>query len=108
MPHFDLGFVSAPSMLISRLVLNLRTYKQSSRDEFQSRSLRPINFAPASSQVFGNIGAPLDHDQWTSRSGNLFEDEVEHEMEELSEATDSVSAVDHIFISIKVRSQRLA
>lgn len=57
-------------MLISRLVLNLRTYDQSEAQQHVDIDTGPSNsiqFADAGSRILGNIGAPLDHGQWTNQ-----------------------------------------
>lgn len=53
-------------MLISRLVLNLRSY-----DEAPTlASLPTLRFAQVESRILGSIGAPIDCNQWDS-SGRL-------------------------------------
>ncbi|KAJ3920730.1 hypothetical protein F5877DRAFT_65530 [Lentinula edodes] len=71
------GFVTPffnilPNLLISRLMLNLRTYSESGNtttSEGQQTHVSSLNFA--SNQMLGNIGAPLD--------GGSFNEEEEAE-----------------------------
>ncbi|KAJ4489273.1 hypothetical protein C8J55DRAFT_486562 [Lentinula edodes] len=74
------GFVAPffeilPNILISRLMLNLRTYSEpgnTSISQGQQTRVSSLNFA--SNQMLGNIGAPLD--------GGSFNEEEEEEEEE--------------------------
>ncbi|KAJ3881614.1 hypothetical protein F5051DRAFT_425594 [Lentinula edodes] len=74
------GFVAPffeilPNLLISRLMLNLRTYSEpgnSTISQGQQTHVSSLNFA--SNQMLGNIGAPLD--------GGSFNEEEEEEEEE--------------------------
>lgn len=74
-------------MLINRLVLNLRTYEKPSVNHLQSQTLPKISFAPGptSSRILGSIGAPLDHDQWTT----CYEEEETEAAEECEERQSS-------------------
>lgn len=62
--------------MISRLVLNLRTFDTS--DSESTISGRRALDAPAfaHNRMLGNIGAPLDSDQWDAE---LFDDDVVHD-----------------------------
>ncbi|KAJ3847939.1 hypothetical protein EV368DRAFT_68692 [Lentinula lateritia] len=69
-PFFDI----LPNILISRLMLNLRTYSEpgnSTISQGQQTHVSSLNFA--SNQMLGNIGAPLD--------GGSFNEEEEEEEE---------------------------
>ncbi|KAJ3978429.1 hypothetical protein F5890DRAFT_195311 [Lentinula detonsa] len=72
-------FSFLPNMLISRLMLNLRTFPTSGTGDTLTTSQRAqfssLHFA--SNQMLGNIGAPLD--------GGSFNEEEEEEEEELNE-----------------------
>ncbi|KAJ3792707.1 hypothetical protein GGU11DRAFT_880856 [Lentinula aff. detonsa] len=74
-PFFDF----LPNMLISRLMLNLRTFPTPGTGDTLTTSQRAhfssLHFA--SNQMLGNIGAPLD--------GGSFNEEEEEEEEELNE-----------------------
>lgn len=69
-----------PNILVTRLVLNLRTFgnETSSHGAHHGAAgdpsrLRPIEFSPQTqveSRILGNIGAPIDYDQW---NGSQFE-----------------------------------
>lgn len=62
------------NLLVNRLVLNLRTFGNETaggladrRSAGPSSRLQPIQFAhqdQTESRILGNIGAPLDYDQW--------------------------------------------
>ncbi|KAJ4466155.1 hypothetical protein C8J55DRAFT_587761 [Lentinula edodes] len=68
-------FPRFPNILISRLMLNLRTYSEpgnSTISQGQQTHVSSLNFA--SNQMLGNIGAPLD--------GESFNEEAEEEEEE--------------------------
>ncbi|KAJ3804441.1 hypothetical protein F5876DRAFT_70626 [Lentinula aff. lateritia] len=70
-PFFDI----LPNLLISRLMLNLRTYSEPGNttiSQGQQTRVSLLNFA--SNQMLGNIGAPLD--------GRSFNEEEEEEEEE--------------------------
>ncbi|KAJ3901735.1 hypothetical protein F5879DRAFT_1003694 [Lentinula edodes] len=70
-PFFDI----LPNLLISRLMLNLRTYSEPGNttiSQGQQTHVSSLNFA--SNQMLGNIGAPLD--------GGSFNEEEEEEEEE--------------------------
>ncbi|KAJ3858840.1 hypothetical protein EV359DRAFT_87139 [Lentinula novae-zelandiae] len=72
-PFFDI----LPNILISRLMLNLRTYSEpgnTSISQGQQTRVSSLNFA--SNQMLGNIGAPLD-----GRSFNEEEEEEEDRVE---------------------------
>ncbi|KAJ3897383.1 hypothetical protein F5879DRAFT_983099 [Lentinula edodes] len=72
-PFFDL----LPNLLISRLMLNLRTYSEpgnSTISQGQQTHVSSLNFA--SNQMLGNIGAPLD-------GGSFNEEEEEEERVEI-------------------------
>ncbi|KAJ3886521.1 hypothetical protein GG344DRAFT_69602 [Lentinula edodes] len=69
-PFFDI----LPNILISRLMLNLRTYSEpgnTSISQGQQTCVSSLNFA--SNQMLGNIGAPLD--------GGSFNEQEEEEEE---------------------------
>ncbi|KAJ3804597.1 hypothetical protein F5876DRAFT_70496 [Lentinula aff. lateritia] len=72
-PFFDI----LPNILISRLMLNLRTYSEpenSTISQGQQTHVSSLNFA--SNQMLGNIGAPLD-------GGSFNEEEEEEERVEI-------------------------
>ncbi|EIM88742.1 uncharacterized protein STEHIDRAFT_109094 [Stereum hirsutum FP-91666 SS1] len=61
----EIGSASLPSLLVNRVVLNLRNFDRKSRDtetELSTTALPHIQFE--GSRWLGNIGAPLDHSQW--------------------------------------------
>ncbi|EIM89204.1 uncharacterized protein STEHIDRAFT_154884 [Stereum hirsutum FP-91666 SS1] len=60
-----------PNLFVNRLVLNLRLYSQQ-QESSESSSLPGIAFVQ--NRFLGNIGAPLDHDQWDSILDDVFED----------------------------------
>ncbi|KAH7870598.1 uncharacterized protein C8R40DRAFT_1211764 [Lentinula edodes] len=69
------SFPRLPNILISRLMLNLRTYSEPGNttiSQGQQTRVSSLNFA--SNQMLGNIGAPLD--------GESFNEEEEEEEEE--------------------------
>ncbi|KAJ3881619.1 hypothetical protein F5051DRAFT_474207 [Lentinula edodes] len=70
-PFFDI----LPNLLISRLMLNLRTYSEPGNTTIsQGQQTRVSSLKFASNQMLGNIGAPLD--------GRSFNEEEEEEEEE--------------------------
>lgn len=69
------SFPRLPNILISHLMLNLRTYSEPGNttiSQGQQTRVSSLNFA--SNQMLGNIGAPLD--------GESFNEEEEEEEEE--------------------------
>ncbi|EIM81700.1 uncharacterized protein STEHIDRAFT_161867 [Stereum hirsutum FP-91666 SS1] len=74
-----------PNLLINRLVLNLRTFQ---RPRYGRKTTTPKlldDLAFATNPVLGNIGAPLDPDQWDEE---YIEDNEDLESEVLGEVTD--------------------
>lgn len=74
-----------PNLLINRLVLNLRTFQ---RPRYGRKTTTPKlldDLAFATNRVLGNIGAPLDPDQWDEE---YIEDNEDLESEVLGEVTD--------------------
>ncbi|EIM79396.1 uncharacterized protein STEHIDRAFT_163755 [Stereum hirsutum FP-91666 SS1] len=73
----DVYYNYAPNMLVNRLVLNLRMYD--SEELFPNPHLSTMVFADTSTEgrVLGNIGAPLDHDQWSHGQGEPVDDPSE-------------------------------
>lgn len=71
--------------MISRLVLNLRTFDPSNEAYSKSRASLP---APefAQNRILGNIGAPLDADQWDEE---LFHDEEDADVDNSDHNSDS-------------------
>lgn len=67
---------SIPNMLVNRLVLNLRTYD--SEESFVRPHLSTMIFSNIStesqSRVLGNIGAQLDHEQWSHGPGEFVDE----------------------------------
>ncbi|EIM81702.1 uncharacterized protein STEHIDRAFT_115077 [Stereum hirsutum FP-91666 SS1] len=61
--NFTIGPDSFPNLLINRLVLNLRMY-QRPRYGLNTTTKQHSNLAFATNRILGNIGAPLDPDQW--------------------------------------------
>lgn len=64
---------SLPNIMISRLVINLRTFDTSNHET--TKSARSDLSAPAfvQNRVLGNIGAPLESDQWDAE---LFDEDA--------------------------------
>ncbi|KAJ4484613.1 hypothetical protein C8R41DRAFT_921534 [Lentinula lateritia] len=79
-------FIILPNLFISHLVLNLRIFSKSGNTVISQRtksSVSSLNFA--SSQMLGNIGAPLDGTSFTEKEDEEEENGAEIEMEAIEE-----------------------
>lgn len=60
-----------PSLLVNRLVLNLKTFDTSQPgDTSDTEHLHSSEPVFAQNRFLGNIGAPLDHSQWDTDEGD--------------------------------------